>query len=86
MTTDLILAAYQAARLAEHACLEAIDAADRAGLRVDYGDGDQIVAIERAALAALLAARLLGPGEAAQRDTILASVIAKGDHGGILPV
>ena len=48
MTTDKIAAVIEACRRAEEARLDAIEAADAAGLIVDFNDGDQIVAMERA--------------------------------------
>lgn len=48
MTTDKIAAVIEACRRAEEARLDAMEAADVAGLVVDFNVRDQIVAIERA--------------------------------------
>lgn len=53
MTTDKIAAVIEACRRAEEARLDAIEAADAAGLSVNFGDRDQIVEIEIAVADAL---------------------------------
>jgi hypothetical protein len=48
MTNEKFATVIEACRRAEEARLDAIEAADAAGLAVNFGDGDQIVAIEAA--------------------------------------
>lgn len=57
MTTDKIAAVIEACRRAEEARLDAMEAADAAGFIVNFTDGDYIVAMERAAIMALVAKR-----------------------------
>lgn len=76
MPIKKIAGAYHAARRADEARLDAMEAADDAGLPVNWTEGDQIAAIEQAAVTALVAARCRSSAGARLRDETLAAVFA----------
>lgn len=80
---DKIMAAYEAARRANEAVLDALEAAETAGLKIDHA-GDPLVQVERAALAAILSAPCTSLADAERRHRIVLDLVCAGDHTDLL--
>lgn len=80
---EKIFSVIAAARHAEEARLDLLEAAAEAGLKIDFTEGDQILAVERAALQAMKATKLSGEN-AELRDAIFAVAAVEGNHSDIV--
>ena len=77
--------AFEAAERAETNVLDALEAADAAGLKVDW-DALPTVTIERAALAALMVASPSSADEAERRRLLVRRMRGEGNHSDIVGV